>query len=570
MSTYEERKSLLHDAGDGRDGLSTTRRPAPYQDSPQLIQSAEEEAAHAAGVENPEPSLGNLNSFMLTFNNTIGPGLVGLPTVFLQAGLVPTLGCILLFWVSSSFCGTVLSDVISCIPGNSSFDANIDFSTAFRIIMGEDMFYFAETFFLLSCGVQVVAGLIEAAQSLDGFLASHLIGSTYALQVFPSPGLLQWDPSLCAQGSNCVPFQQELPSASSPDGTDDTTGPILIISLGYILSCAVFFPFSRGHLKETILLQTIVFAFTLVFVLVFNWEFLSSYADWEPVPLYGNNYATLAGVILFNYAFPLTVPSWLKEKQPSVSVNQTIWYSTGLCTVLYILFGWWGACAFPKVDQEILPLLSGPRVGRLTQLSAAVFGVIIMGAGVPVFCVMIKSSLYAGRFCGPDWAFFLGSVCPYLLSWLLYQGSVLMDLLNWCGLLVNGTVCFILPLALAIHVMRSRARRAKQPVSGRSSPRGNQALDSGLELGGEGSKRTQGGEPPAGSSNERRSEETLRASMGYGSVFPMPRSLDAWYECLCYTLLSIFLLSILSTFVVDMRMGITPDSRRRLLAGFGL
>ena len=34
----------------------------------------------------------------------------------------------------------------------------------------------------------------------------------------------------------------------------------------------------------------------------------------------------MAGVILFNFAYTVTVPAWLNEKKPEVSVNKTIWY----------------------------------------------------------------------------------------------------------------------------------------------------------------------------------------------------------------------------------------------------
>ncbi len=71
--------------------------------------------------------------------------------------------------------------------------------------------------------------------------------------------------------------------------------------------------------------------------------------------------------------------------------------------------------------------------------------------GVPVFSVVIKNSLVAGGICSPDWALFWGSVFPYLLAWMLYQGTYLIALLNWTGLLVNGLVAFVLPLVLTLE-----------------------------------------------------------------------------------------------------------------------
>lgn len=39
----------------------------------------------------------------------------------------------------------------------------------------------------------------------------------------------------------------------------------------------------------------------------------------------------MAGVILFNFAYTVTVPAWLNEKKAEVSVNKTIW-----CVLTYI------------------------------------------------------------------------------------------------------------------------------------------------------------------------------------------------------------------------------------------
>ncbi len=42
---------------------------------------------------------------------------------------------------------------------------------------------------------------------------------------------------------------------------------------------------------------------------------------------------------------------------------------------------------------------------------------------------------------------------PYALSWVLYQGSILIHLLNWTGLVVNGSVAFVLPLILTFKAI---------------------------------------------------------------------------------------------------------------------
>ena len=46
------------------------------------------------------------------------------------------------------------------------------------------------------------------------------------------------------------------------------------------------------------------------------------------------------------------------------------------------------------------------QVHILTRICSAVFGVAIIGCGVPIFCVIIKTSLYSNRTCNGRWSFF--------------------------------------------------------------------------------------------------------------------------------------------------------------------
>lgn len=48
----------------------------------------------------------------------------------------------------------------------------------------------------------------------------------------------------------------------------------------------------------------------------------------DAVPWFGTDYSTVVGAVIFNMAFVVTVPSWLNEKKPKVSVNKSMWYST--------------------------------------------------------------------------------------------------------------------------------------------------------------------------------------------------------------------------------------------------
>jgi len=397
----------------------------------------------------PAQTIDEVGSIALITNNISGPAMMGLPHLFHTAGIIPTAGTILAVCCCSSLCGTLLADTIQRIPGNRNFTKNINFSSAFRIIVGEDWYVFAETLFILSCMVQACASIVETAQSLDGFLASFVLGKTWAVQILPQPAFLQWSPEDCKPGTE---FEVE---SGLEDCTPFHDAGDLVLTLGFVLTTLIFYPLGRGHLKETIVVQIVSFAILFVLLSQFFFEFWERGYDYvDTVPWFGTDFSQLAGVVLFNYAFSITVPSWLSEKMPHVSVNRTIWTSTILSSGIYISFGLLAACSFENAGPNMLILLSSSQVHFMTRVCAAIFGTSIIGCGVPVFCVIIKTALYSGGVCSKPWSQFFGALFPYCLSWMLYQGTMLMTVLNWTGLLVNGMVAFILPLVLALYASR--------------------------------------------------------------------------------------------------------------------
>jgi hypothetical protein len=344
-------------------------------------------------------SIGMFGSLALIMNNLTGPAMMGFPHLFQQAGILPVTFGIIFVCLCSSLCGTFLADTISSIPNNSSFERHIDFSTAFKLTVGDDWYLIAETLFLISCAVQACAAIVESAQSVDGFIASFVFGKTYALQLAPQLAIVSWSTVSCHSGDA---FQEE--SALEECIPFHDAGP-LILSLGFVVTTMIFLPLGQGHLQETIAVQIFSFIFMILLLIQFSFEFYQRGFQYN-VPWIGDDMSQLAGVVLFNFAFSITVPSWLCEKHPSVSVNRTIWTSTTFASILYIGFGWLGAMSFDDVSANMLVLLTSSKVHLLTRVCAALFGVTIIGCGVPVFCVIIKNALDFNGICSPTWALF--------------------------------------------------------------------------------------------------------------------------------------------------------------------
>lgn len=205
-------------------------------ESTSSAKSEDEVFAEHFGMEEPEKSIGALQSFILITNNIAGPGLMGLPLLYQQAGILPVTASIILICICSSFTGTLLSETISTIPKNANFSLNLEYSGVFDMIMGKKWYIFAELFFLLACMVQVITGLVETAQSLDGFIDSYLLGETYALSVYPTVKFLSWSSTGCD-----VTTKEDC---TTPFASDDDCS--LIVTLGYVVTTLIFMPFGRG------------------------------------------------------------------------------------------------------------------------------------------------------------------------------------------------------------------------------------------------------------------------------------------------------------------------------------
>ena len=75
---------------------------------------------------------------------------------------------------------------------------------------------------------------------------------------------------------------------------------------------------------------------------------------------------------------------------------------------------------------------------------------LIIGFGIPVYCVIARYNLAASNRVSPAGATLLGVALPWCTAWFLYQGSLAMHFQAWSGIIVNGFVAFIAPVAVSL------------------------------------------------------------------------------------------------------------------------
>jgi hypothetical protein len=171
------------------------------------------------------------------------------------------------------------------------------------------------------------------------------------------------------------------------------------------------------------------------------------------VSLWGDEWGSLFGVILFNFALVNAIPAWLFEKEPDVDVPTVVHGSSAFAAVLYIVIGVLGATSMPYVSQNMLESLMSGAYGTAMQLCASIFAFFIIGLGCPLFCVLTRMNLTGSGLVSHGTANGLAVYLPFLTSWMFYQGDAITQLLSWGGIVFTSLIAFVLPLLLALHAL---------------------------------------------------------------------------------------------------------------------
>ena len=161
----------------------------------------------------------------------------------------------------------------------------------------------------------------------------------------------------------------------------------------------------------------------------------------------------MLGVIMFNFGLVMAVPSWLAEKEESVSVGKVVYGSTTVAVFLYVAVGLLGALSIPNVNPNALEPMTSGAFGAPLRIGGSIFAFFIIGLDIPLFAVLTRYNLVNSGLCSTRLANILVVYLPWSASWLFYQGSSIAELLTWGGILFTGALAFLLPLYLAVRVL---------------------------------------------------------------------------------------------------------------------
>ena len=321
-------------------------------------------------------TIGVFGAIVLVMNNVTGPGMLTLPALYQTAGWLPTtLSCVFVATVSA-LAATLFCDSIALMPENRDFKRRIEFCEPYKFHFGERTELVMHIAFYLTLLCQNVAAIVEVAQVMDSLIAWGF-GRSWGIEFMPKTRVVTWDISTCTGSGSCIPFDTVR---HVMDIGGDSVNYGLILTLGYVVTFFVLMPIGLLTLDENIPFQIFSWAALILGMIEFVAQFSLHGLVRDRVPVIGDEWASVVGIVLFNFSFSVTLPSLINEMKTSVPITRVIWGSVGVSTVMYIFLGLFGGMAYSSVSPNMLTTLSSPAEPPLTRISAYLFACVSVGA----------------------------------------------------------------------------------------------------------------------------------------------------------------------------------------------
>ena len=279
-------------------------------------------------------SIGYWGGVCLLANNITGPGMVLIPSVFAQSGwLFPTV----LFVLTGSLSAIsvlYLAKSLTLIPGNEMLQKRMEFAPLIKMLFPAWLYriIFFGLLFLLQ--ITNIGSIVISAQTMD-YTAMTIAGKTCALTLFSGTwagSSVPFTGTYAAGNDNVVHpvFQCIVSSSNISSAQDSVFGEDYVCSLGYLIVAIIVIPMGIFNLEDNIWVQKGGFLGLVFCVIAWLAQFLFvSGIDTSLTPAVGDysSWGSSISLIVFNFGFTLTVPSWINEKEPSTSTSSSVWVS---------------------------------------------------------------------------------------------------------------------------------------------------------------------------------------------------------------------------------------------------
>ena len=383
-------------------------------------------------------TIGFWGGFNLLANNICGPAIVLLPALFQQAGLIPTLVGLFVITFFCYICSWMLIEAMRLMPHNKYLTQRYEYMGLCEELLYKNHYWIIYVCYNISALSVLISNIIQTVQVMD-IAISDIFGCSYGFEYYPNPFRFPCGNDV----DNVEPF-------------DDW-----VISIGFVIVALISIPFGILNLDDNIILCVY---FTLHFyyeyrniycniviyfrqwiatvgfaIMAIMWVVIYCYQDtfsFDNIPWATWELSNLVGVILFNYGYIVTLPSWANETKVSTSTTNVLIFSLVFMLIEFIvvgLFGGWAYAPYYNSDNDLFNEMN-EYSGLLAKITVYLEPIIQNLTSIPVFSIVIRYNLLNtgfNKFTANMWAI----VFPWLVSIPLYNGNGFNDLCNWTGVI---------------------------------------------------------------------------------------------------------------------------------------
>ena len=377
--------------------------------------------------------------------------MVSLIIIYHYAGYVNATLLIVLFGLMSGLAASFLCEAMASIKGNDRFQSRVEMMSIARLSLPRYAYYCTLMIFIFNLLIQNISAIVESAQTTDATIVA-IFGKSCGAEIYPNQTFT------CVGGGG-----QNFINTTAIIIADSVFGDAWILSLGFILVALLAIPLGYWNLDDIIGVQ--IGAGILLFGIIIAWmyEFGSRGLKYQ-VHAFGSHPANEVGTTVFNYAYIVTVPSWINEKSPGISINKSIWSALLPAIVTFTLLGWIGALAIKTTSTtDLLASLSTPETSTIAQIATYLFPWAALVSGIPIYSIIIRYNLIENNICTTTWANFWSVIFPWISAFCLMSGNLLNTALNWGSILTTIPLNLMLPAFL--YIVAKQRIKDRQNIS---------------------------------------------------------------------------------------------------------
>eukprot|EP00927_Polykrikos_kofoidii_P042236 TRINITY_DN3609_c0_g1_i2.p1 TRINITY_DN3609_c0_g1~~TRINITY_DN3609_c0_g1_i2.p1 ORF type:complete len:456 (+),score=73.46 TRINITY_DN3609_c0_g1_i2:109-1368(+) len=392
-----------------------------------------------ANTPSTKKTIGFFGSVMLLINVIAGPTIVSMPALAQQSGWLPLVVVEAGVAFLSIACGLMVIEAVRRMPGNECFERTVEFNDLTAFYLPRFLHFPVMFCYFVACTLTMMQLIIQSGQIIDYFIL-NVKGCAPGLDI--GHGLRY----VCGTRTDSVtPF-----------------GNSRVFSSSMILTAIICVPFALGDLDGSIVLQ--IFAVTGLCVLTVIWIILLvNEPDFPTVlPLATTSQSALIGTVFFNFSFISTLPSWVNEKHPDVSIIATFGTTMFYVVLVYSLIGVVGGMAFApffETHENLFSKLnaSGSILGRAT---VSCYPMLQNFTSIPVQAILIRYNMIQSGL-PQEVAAILATALPWAMSVYFYTGAGFDNISEFGGLATSSVINFCLPVTLFLIALWKSPHRCE-------------------------------------------------------------------------------------------------------------